>query len=280
MPPVRRAKVCDRSMRARPTLPSWNDDCHAIFSRYTPRTTSQASTEADPDMDNYVIARSGWKLHGGLLPHNRPAHPIGLRPPAGAWPAGPRVVPERWAGARDPLPAPASGLAAAALPVHSRRAARPPSLLTIGPEGARLSALSLPDPHSALAHAGVILAAAAAHRPPACHRPQPGADKPGRRRRRRRSRRCWRCHRCSRCRCCLHRPPPPSPSPPSPPPLQRRRGAPRRAHAPPGPPLPHARCRGGLAPGMARVAAAPGFGGGVSRAERLFGASQVAAAFL
>jgi len=139
---------------------------------------------------NYVIARSAWKLHGGLLPQIRLAQPIGLRPPAGAWPAGPRVVPERWAGARDPLPAPASGLAAAALLVHCRRAARPPSLLTIGPEGARLSALSLPDPHPALARAGVILAAAAARRPPACHGPQRGADNPGRRRRRRRSRHC------------------------------------------------------------------------------------------
>ena len=55
--------------------------------------------------------------------------------------------------------------------------------------GASLSALSLPDPHPALARAGVILAAAAARRPPACHRPQPGADKPWRRRRRRRRRR-------------------------------------------------------------------------------------------
>ena len=60
----------------------------------------------------------------------------------------------------------------------------------IGPEGARLSALSLPDPHPALARAGVILAAAAARRPPACHGPQRGADNSGRRRRRRRSRHC------------------------------------------------------------------------------------------
>ena len=106
-------------------------------------------------------------------PSNRLAQPIGLRPSVGIWPAESRVVPERWAGAREPLPAPASGLAAATPPVHCRRAARPPSLLTTGPEGARLSALSLPDPHPALARAGVILAAAAARRPPAFHRLQP-----------------------------------------------------------------------------------------------------------
>ena len=54
----------------------------------------------------------------------------------------------------------------------------------------------------------------------------------------------------------------------------------RRAHAPSGPLHPHDPCRAGLAPVMAREAAAPGFGGAASRAEWLFGASQVAAAFL
>ena len=138
----------------------------------------------------YVIARSAWKLHGGLLPQNRLAQPIGLRPSVGTWPAESRVVPERWAGAREPLPAPAARLAAAMPRVHCRRAARPPSLHPIGPERASSSALSLPDPHPTLARAGVLLVAAAARRPPICHRPQPGADKPWRRRRRRRS---WHC---------------------------------------------------------------------------------------
>ena len=171
-------------------------------------------------------------------------------------------------------------MAAAALLVHCRRAARPPYLHTIGPERASLSALSLPDPHPALARAGVILAAAASRRPPARHCPQPGAESP------------WAS--------------PPPPPPPSlltlPPPLllpllppssatavatatfantaaeAARCAAPRSC--PTWPPRPHARCCGGLAPGMARVAAAPGFGGGANRAERWFGASQVAAAFL
>ena len=118
--------------------------------------------------------------------------PTGLRPSVGIWPAESRVVPERWAGAREPLPAPASDMAAAALPVHCRRAARPPSLHPIGPEGASLSALSLPDSRPTLARAGVLLAAAASRRPPARHRPLPGTDKTGRRRNRRRSRHCRR----------------------------------------------------------------------------------------
>ena len=105
---------------------------------------------------------------------------------AGGASGSPRAVGWR----QGSLPAPASDMAAEALPVHSRRAARPPSLLTIGPEGARLSALSLPDPRPALAPAGVLLAAAASRRPPARHRPQPGADNPGRRRRSSSSRRC------------------------------------------------------------------------------------------
>ena len=116
-------------------------------------------------------------------------NPLGFGPPSayGRRVSGsPRAVGWR----QGSLPAPASDMAAAALLVHCRRAARPPSLHPIGPEGASLSALSLPDPHPTLARAGVLLVAAAARRPPICHRPQPGADKPWRRRRRRRS---WHC---------------------------------------------------------------------------------------
>ena len=116
--------------------------------------------------------------------------PTGLRPSVGIWPAESRVVPERWAGAREPLPAPAARLPASMPRVHCRRAARPPSLHPIGPEGASLSALSLPDSRPTLARAGVLLAAAASRRPPARHRPLPGTDKTGRRRRRGRRRRC------------------------------------------------------------------------------------------
>ena len=118
--------------------------------------------------------------------------PIGLRPFVGIWPAESWALPKRWAGARDRSRRQLRIWRRRRCSCTPRRAARPPSLHPIGPEGASLSALSLPDSRPTLARAGVLLAAAASRRPPARHRPLPGTDKTGRRRRRGRRRRCCR----------------------------------------------------------------------------------------
>ena len=140
-----------------------------------------------PHRDSCLAARAPRKQHGGPTPSSSTLSPTGLRPPVGVSPAGSRAVPERWAGAREPLPAPASRLAASTPWVHCRRAARPPSLLTIGPEGPRLSALSLSDPappsRMQVHHLGRRRRAPPARLPPLAAR-----SRPGRRSRRRRRR--------------------------------------------------------------------------------------------